>query len=204
MEITEIKKIGKGDRYSIKVDNNFIGVFEAVILAKYKLKTGQEIQEDFLNELKIENGDLASFDRGLGLLEHGMKSQKQVEDYLLNKGYPVSCVDNAINKLIDYGYINDLAFACEYVRIYSQKDGKKKISFALKNKGVSDEIIDMALQECVTDEGQADTCLNIARKKAKNLELDAKGKQKLFTYLAGRGFDFDIIKHAVNILERER
>lgn len=201
MQITEITKIGKGIRYKLEVDDNFEGVFEAEVLARYNLKTGQEIDEDFLNSLKIENGDFACFDRGLGLLERGMKSQKQVEDYLKGKGYPVSCIEKAIKKLTEYGYINDEAYAKEYVKLYSQKDGKRKIEFALKNKGVDDEIISKAIEEILTEETMDETCLTLAKKKAKNLELDAKGKQKLYSYLAGRGFDFETIRRAVNQLE---
>lgn len=201
MQITEIKKIGKGLRYKLMVDDNFEGVFEAEVLARHGLKTDQEIDEDFLNELKIENGDYASFDRGLGLLEHGMKSQKQVEDYLKGKGYPAECIERAINKLLDYGYINDEAFASEYVRLYGQKDGKRKIEYSLKNKGVADEIIDRAIEDYLGDDVQFETCLKLAQKKAKNLTLDAKGKQKIYAYLVGRGFDFDTIKHAVDALK---
>ncbi len=201
MQITEITKIGKGIRYKLEVDYNFEGVFEAEVLARYNLKTGQEIDEDFLNSLKIENGDFACFDRGLGLLERGMKSQKQVEDYLKGKGYPNTCIEKAVKKLAEYGYINDEAYAREYVRLYSQKDGKRKIEFALKNKGVDEEIILQSLEEILTEESQDETCFNLAKKKAKNLELDAKGKQKLYSYLAGKGFDFETIKRAVNQLE---
>ncbi len=203
MQITEIAKIGKGKRYRLFVDENFEGVFEAEILARYNLKTGQEIDDKFLNSLKIENGDFACFDRGLTLLEHGMKTQKQVQDYLKTKGYPLNCIEKAVQKLGEYGYINDENFAKEYVKLYCQKDGIKKIKFALKNKGVEDEIIENSLQNYLTDEIQEKTCLNLAKKKAKNIQLDGKGKQKLFAYLAGKGFDFEIIRRAVNLLEKE-
>ena len=46
MTITEIKKIGKGDRYSIYIDGQFSCTLEAEILVKFKLKTFQELEED--------------------------------------------------------------------------------------------------------------------------------------------------------------
>lgn len=201
MQITEITKIGKGIRYKLEVDNNFEGVFEAEVLARYNLKTGQEIDEKFLNALKIENGDFACFDRGLGLLERGMKSQKQVEDYLKGKGYPQTCIDKAVKKLSEYGYINDEIYAKEYVRLYSQKDGRRKIEYSLKNKGINDDLISATIEEILTEESQDETCLMLAKKKAKNMELDSKGRQKLYTYLAGKGFDFETIKRVVNLLQ---
>lgn len=41
MQITEIKKVGKGFRYHVYVDENFVGTFEAEVLAKYKWKQGR-------------------------------------------------------------------------------------------------------------------------------------------------------------------
>lgn len=204
MEITELKKIGKGMRYSLKVDGIFEGVFESEILARYNLKTGQEIDPEFLNSLKQENGDYACFDRALNLLEHGSKTQKQVKDYLKGKGYPENCITNAMQKLEDYGYLDDQIYANEYVRLYGQKDGEKKIRFSLKAKGVSDEKISFAIEKFLDDDLQIQTCYTLAAKKTKNMQLDAKNKQKLFAFLAGRGFSFDIIKSAVNKLENER
>lgn len=204
MQITELKKIGKGLRYSLKVDDKFEGVFESEILAKYNLKTGQEIDQDFLDSLKNENGNFACFDRALNLLEHGAKTQKQVYDYLKGKGYPQDCITKAMQKLEDYGYLDDQAYANEYVKLYGQKDGEKKIRFALKSKGVNDEQISNAIENFLDNDVQIQTCYNLATKKTKNMELDAKNKQKLFAYLAGRGFSFDIIKSAINKMESER
>ena len=107
MQITEIKKVGKGFIYNVYVDENYIGTFEAEILAKYKWKTGQEISQEEIDKVKIVNGDLAFFDRALGVLEKSMKTEKMLKDYLKEKGYPEECIDRAIDKLKDYGYIND-------------------------------------------------------------------------------------------------
>lgn len=163
-----------------------------------------EIEPDFLSDIKMQNGDLATFERGLNLLEHGMKSKKQVKNYLTDKGYPSICIQKALQKLEDYGYLDDQAYTNEYVRLYGQKDGEKKIRFSLKAKGVSDEKISLALEKYLDQETQFDTCFRLAEKKVKNMELDGKGRQKLFVYLAGRGFSLDIIKSAVNKLESKR
>lgn len=40
IEIVEIKKIGKGERYHVQSSEGYAGVFQAEILAKHKLHTG--------------------------------------------------------------------------------------------------------------------------------------------------------------------
>ena len=81
-EITEIKKIGKGERYKLYIDDEYAGVYEAEILARHSLKTGEKYNEEFFKDLEIENGDYACFNRGLSALEKSMKSERMLKAYL--------------------------------------------------------------------------------------------------------------------------
>ena len=56
MVITQIKKIGRGERYSIFIDGVFNCVLEAEIIVKNRLKSGMEIIDERLVEIKLENG----------------------------------------------------------------------------------------------------------------------------------------------------
>lgn len=197
MEITEIKKIGKGKRYYLFVNGNNEGDFESEILAKYQLKTGQDIDGEFLKKIKIENGDLASFDRALGYLEKGMKSEKGIKDYLCGKGYPDECIARAVEKLIEYGYINDEVYAENFIRTYSNSKGRKKIKYDLLAKGIGSEIIEEKLEEIFQPEDEVELCHRLAEKFLKNKELDQKTKEKLYRHLASKGFSFDIISSVV-------
>ena len=102
--ITEIKKIGKGERYYLYLDDEFFGIYEAEILARYCLKTGQSYDEEFFDNLKTENGNYACFNRGLAVLEKSMKTEKMLKDYLYSKGYTKECVDYGVKKIKEYGY----------------------------------------------------------------------------------------------------
>lgn len=197
MEITEIKKIGKGRRYYLFVNGNNEGDFESEILAKYQLKTGQEIDLDFLKKIKIENGDLAAFDRALGYLEKGMKSEKGIRDYLRGKGYPDECVDRAASKLKEYGYIDDSIFAENFIRTYSNSKGRRKIKYDLLAKGIDGEIIEEKLESIFEREDEEMLCARLAEKYLKNKEIDQKTKEKLYRHLAGKGFSFDMISSVV-------
>ena len=55
MIITQIKKIGRGDRYYLILDEYKKFTIEADILARHKLKTNDEIDEELLNEILLEN-----------------------------------------------------------------------------------------------------------------------------------------------------
>ncbi len=192
-QITEIKKIGKGERYYLYLDDEFYGVFEAEILARYCLKTGQNFENEFFESLKIENGDYACFNRSLGVLEKSMKSEKMLRDYLREKGYPKSCIDRAMDKLKEYGYINDESFAENFIRSYSAVKSKRKMKYDLLSKGINEEIIEEKLATLIDEDEEKELTLSLAKKYLKGKEFDSKTRQKFYNHMLGKGFDFSLI-----------
>ena len=194
--ITQIKKIGKGERYYLYLDNDFFGVYEAEILAKHGLKCGQEYSEEFFENLRLENGDYACFNRGLSVLEKSMKTEKMLKDYLKEKGYPISCIEKAVEKIKSYGYIDDENFCENYILTYKNSKSKRKMKYDLLQKGVSEEIIVQKLEKEISEDEEREKCLNFAKKYMKNKEFDLKTKQKLYNHLVSKGFSFDLIGYA--------
>ena len=193
--ITEIKKIGKGERYYLYLDDEFFGIYEAEILAKKGLKTGQSFNEKFFEELQIENGNFACFNRGLKVLEKSMKTEKMLCDYLKQKGYPLQCIENAVQKIKDYGFINDESYCENYVQTYQNSKSKRKMKYDLLAKGIDEETITNELEK-IDDEEEREKCLFLAKKYMKNKEFDLKTKQKLYNHLISKGFDFSDINYA--------
>ena len=194
--ITEIKKIGKGLRYNLYLDDEFFGVYEAEILARHCLKTGQSFDDDFFEELKIENGDYACFNRGLTLLEKSMKSEKMLKDYLREKGYPKSCIEKASEKLKEYGYSDDIAFCENYINSYLNSKSKRRLKYDLLAKGIKENEIEEKLEQLLGDEQEKDNLINLAQKYMKNKEFDIKNKQKFYNHFAGKGYDYGMIANA--------
>lgn len=202
-EITEIKKVGSGARYRLYLDGALFGIYEAEILAKHCLKSGQKFEDDFFDNLAIENGDYACFNRGLTALEKSMKSKKMLKTYLKDKGYPAQCIEKAIEKLESYGYVDDEAFCENFISSYSSKS-KRKLKYDLLSKGIKEQIIDEKLEKMINDEEEGEKCLGFARKYMNGKIFDIKTKQKFYNHLAGKGFSFEDIARAWEELENGR
>lgn len=202
-EITEIKKFGKGDRYKLYLDGDYAGIFEAEILARHCLKTGEKYDEDFFKQLEIENGDYACFNRGLNALEKSMKSEKMLKSYLKEKGYPSICINKAVDKLKEYGYVDDEAYAENFIATYSSSKSKRRMKYDLMSKGIKEEIIEIKLSS-LDDEDERNKCLKFAEKFMKNREFDLKTKQKLYNHLLGKGYDYDAIGRVWEVLKNGR
>lgn len=186
------------------MDDEFFGIFEAEILAKHCLKTGQEKDDEFFEDLKIENGNYACFNRGLGVLEKSMKTEKMLRDYLYSKGYPKPCIDYGVNKIKEYGYINDASFCENYVNSYMSSKSRRKMKYDLLAKGVSEDVIDSVFQNLLKDEDERENCIKFGQKFIKNKDFDLKTKQKFFNHLAGKGFNYDDISFAWSEIEKEK
>ncbi len=193
--ITEIRKIGKGLRYYLYLDNEFFGIYEAEILARYCLKTGDKFEDDFFEKLKIENGDYACFNRGLNVIEKSLKSEKMLYKYLKEKSYPNECIERAVNKLKSYGYIDDGAFCENYINSYPMKS-RKKLKYDLLTKGIDIDLIEKKLNENLNSEVEEEKSFIEAQRYLKNKIYDLKTKQKFYNHMLSKGFDYSQIQKA--------
>ena len=103
MTITKIKRIGSTNRFHVYVDDAWAGIFLDEILAVYKLKTDQEIDEEAFKEIKKENDERVSFDMAVSYLEKYVVSERGLKDYLKKKGFDESAISSAVEKLKEEG-----------------------------------------------------------------------------------------------------
>lgn len=197
MTITEIKKTKNAMRYHLYVDDKFFGIFLDEILAKYALKTGQEIEKEDLEEIKKENDGKLAFLMAISYLEKYNASKKGIVDYLKKKGLDKNAIDEAIVKLENYGYIDDKVFAKNYFESLKNSKGKRVIVQKLKEKGISAEIISL-LVENIDDEAEEERALALAKKFVKNRENNLKNKQKCLAHLVYKGYDYSVAQRVAN------
>lgn len=122
------------------------------------------------------------------LLERQERTEKQLRDKLEEQGYPQSCIEQAIAYVKSYHYIDDLRYACVYIRYHQEKESRQKLMMKLLMRGVSKENIELALEE----EYQADECVQIEellkKKHYDPNEADEAAYRKMVQFLMRRGF----------------
>lgn len=200
MKITEIKRKGKSEVYKLFVDGSFYSLFLAEIIVKHHIKINDEINSEVLQEYKKESDMLLCKTMALSYVSKALKTEKQVRDYLKKYGFESIAICDAISKLKEYGYLNDEYYAKLLSNSLSSSRGKRYIKNELKQKGIAEEKIDVALNELKNED---DACFSQAGKwlKGKELPLDKKNKEKLYRFLLGRGFGYDTIKTVLNKID---
>lgn len=105
-------------------------------------------------------------------------------------------VQQLLDKLVEAGYQSDQRFAESFLRSRINRGlGHMRIARELKDKGIDADLIEQTMS---SDTDWFHLAYESGLKKIQNLDLaDYKDKQKLFRYLAYRGFSMDQIQHAL-------
>ena len=98
------------NRCSIFVDGEFLCGIPTDVAVKHRLAKGVELTKEQL-DFVLEEGLLGdAFDKSITYLSKYLKTKRQMKDYLLGKGYPEKTVWACIDKLKEYGYIDDVVY----------------------------------------------------------------------------------------------
>ncbi len=94
------------------------------------------------------------------------------------------------------GWLSDARFTEQIVHARSHKFGSAKIANELREKGISQELIETALEQ--VKENELDNAKDIWRKKLKAIPASRDEWARQARFLQSRGFGFDVIKKVLN------
>lgn len=158
-----------------------------------------ELSQEYIEDIILEEEQIKTNNAALKFLGYRQRSEMEIRDKLKQKDFETNFIDNTIIYLKENGLINDLAFAEAFVKdkIHLNKHGPKKIKYDLYKKGISDNIIDQALEQ---DDTEYERAFELAKKKMYSYRNDDKNAQyrKLGGFLQRRGYSSS---HVYNILD---
>lgn len=88
----------------------------------------------------------------------------------------------------------------------SRKDSKSKreIKALLSQKGVSDDLICLAFEQCYSEDSEEEAIRRILRKKKVDPErMEEQEYQKILGYLARKGFRYEVIRHVISDYDKQ-
>ena len=195
MEITDIAPLDK-KRRKVYIDGQYAFPLYVSELRKYNIEAGAVLEENVYD-------DICSLlmrrvrERILYLISDYDRSEQNIRQKISMAGYRGSFVDDAIDSLKEYGYIDDLRFARYYAE--SMRDTKGRSAFAISRslyeKGISRDVIDTVMGELDIDEdAQILKALSSKGYNEENIrQIDDKERQNLISSLMRKGFSYDLI-----------
>ncbi len=147
-------------------------------------------------------------ERSLYLLERAPKTESKLREKLLSSGkYDEEIVQETIEFLKNYGYVDDLRFAEQLIKQYSGSKSLREIEQKLYQRGVNQSCIKKAMAAFKEDEelsgdSEMRAVRAAIRKKCRDTEdLDPDSKRKLYASLMRKGFSYSTVTKALSIDE---
>lgn len=162
-------------------------------------KNFKEIKDEERVIKNLERSRKKTFDRAVNLLTYKPRSIKELRERLLEKIWTnQEIVEEVIEKLKKYGYLNDMQFAKDLAasKVRQRPIGKKRLRMDLLKKKLDKETIDKALEETFEETPEEEI---IDRAIAKRLRIkgkpeDQKEKKKFYDHLLYLGFSYDVVR----------
>ncbi len=197
MKVTEIKQQERlKGRYSVFVEEKYSFSLSADGLLEARLYVGQELDDADIKAYKKLSADDKAYSLALAYAVRRMRSHWEFSDYFRRKGYDEPLSMQITEKLVRLGLVDDEKFAEAWVRNRRllKPVSKRRLTQELRQKRVSDEIIEHVLANDETDEQSVLRDLIARRRK----QIKYQDDLKLMQYLARQGFSYDDIKSALN------
>ena len=130
------------------------------------------------------------------------RSHSEAREKLYSFGLYKNDVELLMSKLVEENYLNEERYATAFAggHFRMKKWGRVKIKYVLKQKGISEYCVKKALASIPSEDYQT-TFQKLALEKLRELKEEQNifiKKKKLQNYLAGKGYEFELIGEFVS------
>lgn len=199
--ITRLSQQRKNNRVNVYLDGRFaFGVTLESALENY-LKVGQELSQSKIETLRGKDFKDKVFANLINFASRRPHSQREILQWFRRKNIPPELHEDLFNRSKNAILLNDEEFAKWWVeqRVHFRSSPKKMLKLELRQKGISDEIIEKTLGEskALPDVELARKVLLKKYRKIPELS-DLKEKKRVYNFLLRRGFSYLTIKEALS------
>ena len=179
------------DRINVFLDGEY--AFSLAIFSAINLKLGVLLSDEEITRLRATDEVERARTRTLDYLSYRPRSEWEVREYLRKREISSSAIDTVVNALCEVNLIDDNAFAQYWLenRAQFRPKGKRVLTRELRQKGVSSQLIDEAL-EGYDEEQAASRVFTEQARRLTNLPHDVF-RRRLIERMARRGFSYDLI-----------
>ena len=140
--------------------------------------------------------------RALHLLERKDYSKKELIERLQKDGYETELIEEIIAYVDSFHYLDDVRVAGAYIRVRKHQKSKRELEYKLKQRGISEEDIALAMEENYeTEDGISEEEIAIQKylkkyhlEESELTNLSYEEKQKIAVKLYRKGYASEKIR----------
>ena len=201
MIVTDVVEYTRG-KYKIFLNDEFAFVLYKGELRKYSIEHGCELDAGLVDEIMSDVLVKRARLRALNLLKSRDYTEMTIRNKLKESMYPEVIVDDAVKYVISYGYVDDLRYAKNYVRSHRESRSSRELEIRLREKGVSADIIDSALEsEGIGKDEERELIRRLLVKKCRNIDVTERdNRRKVMAFMYSKGFRTDRVEQIMDEL----
>lgn len=191
------------ERINVFLDETFaFGVSRFIALG---LKVGQKLNQKGIEELSDRDNREKAYQYALRFIGYKPRTSYELVEKLKVKDIPDFIISSILDEFKEKKYIDDLNFATQWVetRISAHPRSRRMLRHELKQKGIQENEIDLALENAPED---IDLAMELALKNQhKYASLDDDGfKKKMCGLLTRKAFNYSDIQFVVEKLLKSK
>ena len=157
----------------------------------------------------------AAKEAALRILGRGPRTEREVLDRLLARGFVLDAVERAVERLRRVSLLDDRAFVRSFLRVevVRKPQGSRLLRATLKRRGIAtalleelDDLVaedpDLTERELHTEEGRARAALSQIDRRVRGARGPVRSR-RVASALVRRGFDWSVVRDLVNGPEEE-
>lgn len=187
------------ERVNVFLEGRFALGIASSVAVDHGLRPGHELSEEDVRAL-LEAEEIAqATEAALRLVSYRARSELEVRQRLARRGFSGPAVNGALEKMRGWGYLNDQAFARQWVegRESHRPRSSQMIKRELSAKGIDVETADLVVESAGIDDYAV--ALDLARRWLPRIEREDRETQRrrLTGYLQRRGFNWDVVRRVL-------
>ena len=186
MTVTKVEAVTKA-KSKVFIEGKFAFVLYKGELSRYQIAEGSVIEEDIYRKIRAEVLLKRAKRRSLHLLNDMGRTEEQLKERLRRDLYPEDVINEAVAYVKSFGYINDAAYAKNFVETRKGRKSRK---------------VEAAFEECYGSEDARDAIEAILKKKNYDpQEAKWEDTRKILGYLTRKGFGYEDIRQVIQVSE---
>lgn len=136
-------ELTKKNIYNVYLSNGEVLELNGKVITDNELLIKKDIDNELYDKLKRDNTICILVDTSVKYIDRRLRSINELRDYLKNKEEDTIIIEEVIDKLIDYKYLDDDRFTKAFIKdkLNFTNWSDYKIKNELKRLGVNEEII---------------------------------------------------------------
>ena len=186
--VTSIEQLS-GGRRRVHLDNGEVWVLYVGELRTNRLSEGASIPKDQYDRIRREVLGKRAKLRAMHLLERMDRTEQQLRSKLIAAEYPPDLIDEAIDYVRSYHYLDDARYADCYVRVHGTTKSQGMLRMELQRKGIASDTIDRTLAAQEEERDESALIRELMQKRHFDPQnADAAERRRMYAYLQRRGF----------------